>query len=51
MSISSPGAKPEEFIECPFCHEPDFDLPGLKMHLVLGWCEVWAALENPRNKK
>lgn len=26
--------KEEELCECPFCHEPDFDLIGLKSHLM-----------------
>lgn len=28
-------------IACPFCHEEDFDLIGLKIHLVSGWCDVY----------
>ena len=24
---------------CPFCGEGDFDLVGLKMHLLRGWCD------------
>jgi hypothetical protein len=23
---------------CPFCQEGDFDLPGLKSHIIRGWC-------------
>ncbi len=41
MSISAPGSSPDDLMECPFCGEPDFDLVGLKMHITLGWCEVW----------
>ena len=29
-----------EFVKCPFCREPDFDLEGLKHHLS-GWCEAY----------
>ena len=31
------------FIEvtCPFCGEGDFDLYGLKIHLLNGWCEAF----------
>jgi len=32
-------------IVCPFCSEGDFDLIGLKMHLLAGWCEPFAALK------
>lgn len=28
-------------VVCPFCKEDDFDLIGLKMHLVNGWCEKY----------
>ena len=28
-------------MECPFCHEDDFDEIGLKRHLLSGWCEVF----------
>lgn len=34
----------EELIQCPFCHEKDFDLLGLKYHLELGWCEIYTKL-------
>jgi len=26
---------------CPFCHETDYDLIGLKMHLLGGTCDVF----------
>lgn len=26
-------------IICPFCGEEDFDLIGLKIHLIVGWCD------------
>jgi hypothetical protein len=26
---------------CPFCGETDFDLIGLKIHFMRGWCDVW----------
>lgn len=33
-----------KLLSCPFCNEPGFDLVGLKMHLIRGWCEVAGAL-------
>lgn len=30
---------------CPFCGDSDFDLIGLKLHFLLGFCEVWNATE------
>ena len=32
-------------VACPFCGEDDFDLIGLKMHLMSGWCEVFDKLQ------
>jgi hypothetical protein len=32
-------ATDSDIIECPFCHDSDFDLIGLKIHLVSGHCE------------
>lgn len=34
---------------CPFCKEKDFDLFGLKIHFLNGWCEVFerTTRENP----
>ena len=29
------------FISCPFCGEDDFDLFGLKIHIEMGWCDVY----------
>lgn len=29
------------FIVCPFCGEPDFDAPGLKHHLLSGYCDTF----------
>lgn len=29
------------YIKCPFCNEDDFDLVGLKHHLISGHCEVY----------
>lgn len=34
-----------EDIQCPFCKENDFDLIGLKGHLLYGDCEVFEAVE------
>ena len=36
----------EEIVKCPFCGEDDFDLPGLKGHLVIFGCVVFEDL-NP----
>jgi len=30
-----------EYTECPFCHEKDFDLIGLKYHFEMGYCDVY----------
>lgn len=30
---------PAETVSYPFCKEDDFDLVGLKLHFVRGWCE------------
>lgn len=34
-------------ITCPFCQDPDFDLPGLKAHLLRGHCEAFSSTEAP----
>jgi hypothetical protein len=34
-------------IECPFCGEIDFDLIGLKAHLLNGDCEEFAHTLSP----
>lgn len=38
-----------DFIEvtCPFCGEGEFDLPGLKGHILNGWCEACNELPVP----
>lgn len=33
------------YISCPFCRESDFDLIGLKLHILNGWYEVFNELE------
>lgn len=33
-----------EYISCPFCHDTDFDLIGLKLHLERGHCDVFNTL-------
>lgn len=38
-------AKP--YVNCPFCGEHDFDLYGLKMHL-LRWCEDFDNCKEPK---
>jgi len=35
----------EKFISCPFCKEDDFDLEGLKGHLLNGYCEEFNVIE------
>ena len=40
------GIKPQEkTIQCPFCKEGDYDLVGLKDHLLHGDCETFNSLE------
>lgn len=34
-----------EYVECPFCKERDFDLPGLKLHLYK-YCDVFKETED-----
>lgn len=34
-----------ETVECPFCHEKDYDLEGLKYHLE-NYCEIYAITKN-----
>jgi len=31
----------DEYLNCPFCKEGDFDLIGLKYHLEMGWCKEY----------
>ena len=38
--------KPEENIFCPFCNQGDFDLIGLRSHLMHGDCKVFNETEN-----
>lgn len=33
------------YVECPFCDEPDFDLVGLKHHLLAGHCDVFDEID------
>lgn len=33
------------YVECPFCDEPDFDLAGLKHHLLAGHCDVFDEID------
>jgi hypothetical protein len=35
----------DQDIICPFCGEKDFDLVGLKIHIVMGWCDVYNLTE------
>lgn len=34
---------------CPFCGECGFDDVGLKMHLLVGWCEPFDEIPQPRS--
>jgi hypothetical protein len=34
-------------IQCPFCPEKDFDLIGLKRHLMRGWCVDFEQTDAP----
>lgn len=45
-----PQAEPSSLVACPFCGEPDFDLPGLKRHVVVGDCAVFEATEALRGR-
>lgn len=36
---------PKRGIVCPFCGDPDFDLPGLKKHINV-YCEKWNDVED-----
>lgn len=29
------------YVFCPFCGEVGFDKTGLKLHLEMGWCDVY----------
>ncbi len=33
------------YVECPFCHEKDFDLPGLKYHFQSGYCDEYSKID------
>lgn len=45
-SSSDEQGQTKSLILCPFCGETDFDLIGLKKHLLAGWCEVFNATED-----
>lgn len=38
-------------IECPFCGQKDFDLVGLKGHLLNGACEEYNHTETPLEER
>ena len=38
-------------VVCPFCGEDDFDLIGLKAHLMRGWCEVFEVTIRPEEER
>ena len=35
------------YLPCPFCGEEDFDLSGLRLHLLSRWCDEFNKLEDP----
>ena len=37
-------------MKCPFCNDSDFDLIGLKHHILRGWCEVYNSTPNMDGK-
>ena len=39
--------EPPPCIQCPFCLDNEYDIEGLKLHLVAGWCDVFNATEVP----
>lgn len=46
MGTDKPVKEPiTQCIPCPFCSDPDFDLIGLKNHLMNGWCAAFNALK------
>ena len=32
-----------QYVQCPWCGEDDFDLVGLKLHILQGWCDAYDA--------
>jgi len=36
-----------DYINCPWCGDTDYDLPGLKSHISRGHCEAYEACERP----
>lgn len=34
-----------EELTCPFCKETEFDAPGLKMHLLRGYCDAFEKVD------
>lgn len=41
------------YVDCPFCGEGDFDLFGLKLHLLNNFCDAFNAIDTsiPESKK
>lgn len=39
-----------EYMVCPFCKDTDFDMVGLKIHLLSGYCEIFDLVETPQRK-
>ncbi len=44
MSIRAADSK-EPLISCPYCCQLDYDWDGLKVHIELGWCEVYGKVK------
>ncbi len=39
------SARKITYLSCPWCGEEDFDLYGLKLHILNGWCEKFNELK------
>lgn len=42
--VASAASQAEAAVQCPFCAENGFDLPGLKIHFQSGWCAPYEAI-------
>lgn len=40
-----------KMVICPFCNEDDFDLIGLKAHLLRGHCDPFEATISPEEER
>ena len=39
----------DDLIECPFCHEKEFDLIGLKIHISKDYCQIYPKINLPKS--